>query len=81
MLPIGPYERFYPLAQVTEVIKPFVTTTVQSPRVKVPETPDTAVANLMASLDAASAVFATRLALSAVDRATEEFREAVVAKS
>jgi hypothetical protein len=62
-------------------MRPLVMTTVRSPKTKVPETPDTAVANLMASLDAASAVFATWLALSAVDRATEEFREEVVAKS
>jgi hypothetical protein len=70
-----------PFAQVTEVMRPLAITTVRSPRVKVPETPDIELTTVMALLDVASAVFATWLALSAVDRATEEFKEAVVAKS
>ena len=48
---------------------------------KVPEMPDAAVANLMASLDAVKALFAVTLALLAVSRAVAAFEDAVVAKS
>ena len=55
--------------------------TVRSPKVKVPEMPDAAVANLIASLDAARAAFAAKLALLAVSSAAAEFFDAIAAKS